>query len=419
MSSPSQPRVALLGTLDTKREECLFIRDRLLQAGAAVTLIDVGIPGAPVPLADVSSAEVARTADTSIEALLGAGDRASALDEMATGAERLLRELVEAGELHGVLGVGGSGGTALLSRPLRALPIGLPKVIVSTVASGNTRPYVGISDLVLMPSVVDVAGLNRISSAIFANAAASIVAMAASYAGRQHAAAGPPVVGATMFGLTTPCVHECRSALEAGGYEVMVFHATGVGGAQFESLARQRQFDLVLDITTTELADELVGGIFSAGESRLTGAGASSIPQVVSVGALDMVNFGPLQSVPDQFRGRLLHRHNEAITLMRTSVEECAELGRRMALRLNGSRGPVSVFVPMGGFSALGGVGEAFHHPRADQAVLSALKQNLDPSIELQTLDLHINDGEFAAAMVERLLRYSSEDHAGNQSRGE
>jgi uncharacterized protein (UPF0261 family) len=325
---------------------------------------------------------------------------------MARGATAVVGELFAAGRVDGVLGLGGSGGTALVSEAMRALPVGVPKLIVSTVASGETRAYVGATDIALMHSVVDIAGINRFSERILTNAATAVAGMARTYAEARDEPAGEakPLIGATMFGVTTPCVTEARRILEERGYEVLVFHAVGTGGQALEALIAGGFLAGVLDATTTELADELVGGVFSAGPTRLTAAGASGVPQVVSLGALDRVNFGPMETVPGQFRDRNLYVHNPSVTLMRTTPEECAELGRRVATRLNGSTGPTALFVPLRGVSAIATEGGVFHDPAADEALIGALHANLAGHIEVHELDLDINDARFAGAMTERLL---------------
>jgi uncharacterized protein (UPF0261 family) len=284
---------------------------------------------------------------------------------------------------------------------MRELPVGVPKLMVSTMASGDTRPYVGAVDVTLMYSVVDIAGLNPISERILGNAAAAAAGMAK--VERPRAEAEKPLVGATMFGVTTPSVTEARNRLEELGYEVLVFHATGTGGQSMEALIRSGFITASLDVTTTELADELVGGVLSAGPERLEAAGELGIPQVVSLGALDMVNFGPFETVPPQFRDRVLYKHNPTVTLMRTTPEECAELGRVIAEKLNQAQGPLTLFVPLKGVSLIATEGQVFHDPAADEALFGALRDHLDPDVDLQELDLDVNDPEFARAMADRL----------------
>jgi uncharacterized protein (UPF0261 family) len=284
---------------------------------------------------------------------------------------------------------------------MRALPVGVPKLMVSTMASGDTRPYVGARDVAMMYSVVDIAGINAVSAQILANAAAAAAGMAT--AGAPAAGDDRPLVGATMFGVTTPSVTAARERLEELGYEVLVFHATGTGGQSMEALVRDGFITASLDITTTELADDLVGGVLSAGPDRLEAAGELGIPQVVSLGALDMVNFGPLETVPPEFRDRLLYKHNPTVTLMRTTPEECAELGRRIAVKLNAARGPLTLFVPLAGVSLIDKEGEVFWDPDADSALFEALRATLEPSVEVRELETDVNDPDFARAMADRL----------------
>jgi uncharacterized protein (UPF0261 family) len=313
----------------------------------------------------------------------------------------IVKDLHAQGRLDAVLALGGSGGTAIAAQAMRELPVGVPKLIVSTMASGDTRPYVGAVDMTLMYSVVDISGLNPISERILGNAAAAAAGMAKAQGPGSEAE--KPLVGATMFGVTTPCVTEARKRLEELGYEVLVFHATGTGGQSMEALMRSGFITASLDVTTTELADELVGGVLSAGQDRLEAAGALGIPQVVSLGALDMVNFGPFESVPAEFRDRLLYKHNPTVTLMRTTPEECAALGRTIACKLNEARGPLTVFVPLKGVSLIATEGQVFHDPAADEALFGALRENLDPEVDLRELDLDVNDPEFAHALADRL----------------
>ena len=393
--------VVLLGTLDTKGEEYEFLRQKVREEGVDVLLVDTGVLGVPLADPDISRQEVAEAAGANAEELAESGDRGAAVEAMARGAAEIVKELHAQGRLDAVLALGGSGGTAIATHAMRELPVGVPKVMVSTMASGDTRPYVGAVDVTLMYSVVDIAGLNPISERILGNAAAAAAGMAESQG--PQAEAEKPLVGATMFGVTTPSVTEARKRLEELGYEVLVFHATGTGGQSMEALMRSGFITASLDITTTELADELVGGVLSAGPERLEAAGELGIPQVVSLGALDMVNFGPFETVPPEFRDRLLYEHNPTVTLMRTTPEECAELGRVIAEKLNHAQGPLTVFVPLKGVSLIATEGQVFHDPAADEALFGALRDHLDPDVDLQELDLDVNDPEFARAMADRL----------------
>ena len=380
--------VVLVGTLDTKGREYAYLRERLHEHGVDVLLVDAGV-NEPLVEPDVALERAEY------------GDRGAAVQAMADRAEEAVRRLHEEGRLDGVLALGGSGGTAIATQAMRALPVGVPKLMVSTMASGDTRPYVGAVDVSMTYSVVDIAGINAVSARILSNAAAAIAGMAK--AAPPEADSGKPLVGATMFGVTTPCVTRARERLEELGYEVLVFHATGTGGQSMEALVRGGFLTAVLDITTTELADDLVGGVLSAGPDRLEAAGAVGIPQVVSLGALDMVNFGPMDSVPERFRDRNLYVHNPTVTLMRTTPEECAELGRRIARKLNAAAGPVTLFVPLRGVSAIATEGQPFHDPAADEALVGALREELDPSVDVREVDTDVNDPAFAEAMAERL----------------
>jgi len=394
--------VVLLGTLDTKGPEYAFLRDRVRDAGCDVILVDAGVMSERSP-GDVTADEVARAAGEDRAALAAAGDRGPAVAAMTRGAVVTIRRLYDEGKLHGILGMGGSGGSSLISAAMQGLPVGVPKLLVSTVASGDTRPYVGTSDIAMMYSVVDIAGINGISEKILTNAAAGIAGMAKATEGFVSRIEKKPLVGATMFGVTTPCVTTAREWLEAHGYEVLVFHATGAGGRSMEALMEAGFITAALDITTTELADELVGGVLSAGPDRLEMAGKLGIPQVVSLGALDMVNFGPLDTVPGPFKDRNLYVHNATVTLMRTTKDECAELGRIIARKLNAAKGPLTVFVPLRGVSMIDVDGKPFFDAEADAALMGELRAGLRPDVELVEVDTDINDPAFATAMAERL----------------
>lgn len=393
--------VVLLGTLDTKGEEYEFLRRRVLEEGVDALLVDTGVLGSPLAEPDISRQQVAEAASADLQELATSEDRGAAVEAMARGVSEIVKDLHAQGRLDAVLALGGSGGTAIAAQAMRQLPVGVPKLIVSTMASGDTRPYVGAVDVTLMYSVVDISGLNPISERILGNAAAAAAGMAKAQG--PDSDAEKPLVGATMFGVTTPCVTEARKRLEELGYEVLVFHATGTGGQSMEALMRSGFITASLDVTTTELADELVGGVLSAGPDRLEAAGALGIPQVVSLGALDMVNFGPFESVPAEFRDRLLYKHNPTVTLMRTTPEECAALGRTIARKLNEARGPLTVFVPLKGVSLIATEGQVFHDPAADEALFCTLRENLDPEVDLRELDLDVNDPEFAHALADRL----------------
>ena len=398
--------VVLLGTLDTKGKEYDYLRARLREEGVDVVLVDAGV-FEPLAQADVGQEEVAAAAGADVAALRESGDRGGAVDTMGRGAAEIVRRLHAEGRLDGILSVGGSGNSSIAAEAMRGLPVGVPKLIVSTLASGDTRPYVGATDVSMTYSVVDISGLNRISERILANAAGAIAGMAR--VELAHGDEGRPLIGATMFGVTTPSVTRARERLEELGYEVLVFHATGTGGQSMEALARGGFLAGVLDVTTTELADDLVGGVLSAGPDRLEAAGELGLPQVVSLGALDMVNFGPRETVPPQFEGRNIYVHNPTVTLMRTTSEECAELGRRIARKLSAATGPVALFVPLRGVSMIATEGGPFHDAADRRGALRRPARRPRTNVELHELELDVNDPAFADAMANRLHEYIQE----------
>lgn len=393
--------VVLIGTLDTKGEEYGFLRDRLRLAGCEVVVVDAGVLGSPTLAPDVSRDEVAAAAGATVRELVANGDRGVAVATMARGAARIAARLLEQGRLDGVLGVGGSNGAHIMAEVSAALPVGLPKVVVSTIAAGDTRPYVRATDVTMMYPVVDISGLNRISTRVLANAAGALAGMVA--APDLPARPERSLVGLTAFGVTTAGATVARNRLDELGYEVLLFHATGVGGQSMETLVRSGELSAVADLTTTELADELVGGVCSAGPDRLRAAGAAGIPQVVSLGALDMVNFGPRATVPERYRDRRLHEHNPAVTLMRTDVAECAELGHRVAAALNAAAGPVTLFVPERGLSQISVEGGIFADPAADAALIDTVTGDLDDRVPVVRCDTDVNDPAFATAMADTL----------------
>jgi uncharacterized protein (UPF0261 family) len=404
-TADGQRTVLLLGTLDTKGDEFAFLRERLRDAGVGVLLADVGTLEPASVEADFTREQVGGEAGVDVEALRAAGDRGAAIAGMAGAAAALTRRLYDEGRIHGVLSAGGSGNTAIATAAMQALPVGVPKLMVSTMAAGDTSDYVGGVDVTMMASVTDVAGLNSISARILANAAGAMAGMV--NAAAPQVEDGRPLVAATMFGVTTPCVTRAREELERRGYEVLVFHATGTGGKAMEALVEGGLLTGVLDVTTTELCDDLVGGVLSAGPTRLEAAGRAGVPQVVSLGALDMVNFGARDTVPPKFEDRNLYVHNPSVTLMRTTPDECAELGRRIARKLAAATGPTSLFVPLAGVSMIDAEGQPFHDPEADSALFDALREGLEgSSVELIELDSNVNDEEFADAMVDKLDAY-------------
>lgn len=396
-------KLVIVGTLDTKGVEFKFIRDIANREGVQTLVINTGIVGEPYFKPDYSSEQVAEYAGETLEALRQKADRGYAINAIMQGAAKLVLELYAQGKVAGIISLGGSAGTTIAAHVMQALPIGLPKLIVSTVASGDTRPYVKEKDITMMYSVVDISGINSISNKILTNATYAILGMLkAKY---QELKTKKPLIAASMFGVTTPCVTVARDYLENKGYEVLVFHATGAGGMAMESLIQAGFIKGVLDVTTTELADELVGGVLTAGPERLEMAAKKGIPQVVSVGALDMVNFGPIETVPEKFQGRNLYKHNATITLMRTTLEENQALGKIIAEKLNKTTGKTAVYLPLKGVSLIDTAGQVFYGPQEDQMLFTTLKNNLNLDlVEVRELDMEINDPEFALAMAKKLV---------------
>jgi uncharacterized protein (UPF0261 family) len=402
--------VLLIGTLDTKGVEFAFVRDLLNEAGVGAFVIDAGVMGPPYFTPDVPRERVFAAAGTSLEAVQRAGDRGLAIEAAARGAAAYAQ--VYARDATGILSLGGSAGTTIGTAVMRAFRFGVPKIMVSTLASGQVRPYVGVSDILMMNSVVDISGLNRVSRTVLTNAANAMIGMIKRPSQQllsvglvaEGVVEGRPLITATMFGVTTPCVEAARKILEANANEVLVFHATGTGGMTMEAFIRDGLIRGVLDITTTELADELVGGILTAGRDRLTAAGLRGVPQVISVGALDMVNFGPPETVPEKFRARRFYQHNPTVTLMRTTPDENDALGKEIAHKASAARGPTAVLLPLRGVSALDAEGKAFWWPEADAALFQSLRNWMSPHVRLIELDLHINDPGFAEAAARTLL---------------
>ncbi len=397
--------VYAIATMDTKGQELAFVAECLRAAGVSVTTVDVGVQCAACVAPDVDRGTVASfhpNAEGRIAAL-AAGDRSPAITAMSEALVGFLRRELDAGRLAGVIGIGGSGGTALITQAMRALPIGLPKVMVSTVASGNTSPYVGSSDITMMYSVVDVAGLNSVSRKVLGNAAAAIAGMVRYPAPTLE---GKPTVGMTMFGVTTPCVTMVREPLEARGFDCLVFHATGTGGQAMEKLVEAGLIMGVLDVTTTEVADEVVGGVLPCGPARFDAILESGIPYVLSLGALDMVNFGALESVPERFRGRKLHVHNAQVTLMRTTADENRACARWIAGKLNRARSPFRLLIPEKGVSALDAPGSRSSTRRPTRHFSRSWNRPSRRRLGGRSCDFryHINDPAFARALVESFL---------------
>ncbi len=396
--------VFLPGTFDTKGTEFAFLKSLLEKQGFQCICADAGVLNPPSFAPDISREDVYLAAGTTLKKVLLEKNRGEAVEAAAKGLAKIALDLFNQGKIHGVLGMGGSAGTTLGTSAMRALPFGIPKIMVSTLASGQVRPYVGVKDITMMHSVVDICGLNRISTKVLSNAAYAMAGMLNAPA--ISSTLEKPLLAATMFGVTTPCVELGRNILEQSGREVLVFHATGTGGLTMESFIRDGLIKGVLDITTTELADELVGGILSAGNERLTAAGIMGIPQVISVGALDMVNFGPMDTVPEKFRSRRLYAHNSNVTLMRTTPEENDLLGKEIALKANAAKGPTAIIFPLRGISALDTSGQPFWWPQANQALRESLKLWLSPDVEYIEMDLHINDPAFGEACAQKLINY-------------
>lgn len=391
-----------MGTLDTKGPEFEFLKERIEANNVGTYVINTGILGEPQFEPDVSAEQVAEAGGTTLTALKDEGDRGNSVAAMANGAARIVERLNEDGTIDGIISLGGSAGTTIGTTAMRALPVGVPKLMVSTLASGDTSPYVDTKDITMMYSVVDIAGVNSLSRQILTNAAGAIAGMINA---EVPAADDKPLIAATMFGVTTPCVTKAREILEAAGYEVLVFHATGTGGRAMEDLVRGGFIVGVLDVTTTELADELVGGVLSAGPDRLEAAGNQGIPQVVAPGALDMVNFGPPDTVPDKFEDRKFYQHNPTITLMRTTVDENAELGKIMGQKLSRAKGPTTVIIPERGISAIDAQDQPFDSPDARRAWIQNLKANVAENVTVIEMDNNINDDAFAERLAVTLLQ--------------
>ena len=416
------PTIALLGTMDTKGVEHGFVAAQIRARGHRTLVIDLGTDGPPQIEPDISREAVAALAGLDLAALVARHDRGEAVAAMSQAAPVVLAKLQAEGRIDGVISLGGGGGTAIATAGMRALPLGFPKLMVSTLASGNTAQYVGVKDIVMMPSIVDVAGLNRISRAVLTRAAGAICGMVESVSSSSPSSVGgrtegegdeegegegdsdKPVIVASMFGNTTDCVQKAKAILEGAGYEVLVFHATGTGGKTMESLIESGLVSGVLDVTTTEWADELCGGFLGAGPARLEAAARGGVPAIIAPGCLDMVNFHAPESVPAKFAGRTFYKHNPQVTLMRTNAEECAQLGRILAEKVNLSTGPVTVLLPLRAISVISAPGQPFHDPAADAALFAAIKAHVRKDIPVIEIDAAINDPAFAEACANALL---------------
>lgn len=393
--------------MDTKGVEHGFVAEQIRACGHQTLIIDLGTDGAPQLAPDVSRYDVAAVGGIDLDAIMAKHDRGQAVSAMSHAAPQILTALHREGKIDGVISLGGGGGTAIATAGMRALPLGFPKLMVSTLASGNTAQYVGSKDIVMFPSIVDIAGLNRISRTILSRAAGAICGMVEAAADEPIIPPGSdrPVVAASMFGNTTECVQAAKAILEKAGCEVLVFHATGVGGKTMESLIESGFVSGVLDVTTTEWADELVGGFLGAGPTRLEAAARKGVPAVIAPGCLDMVNFHAPESVPGRFAGRTFYHHNPQVTLMRTTPDECAELGRILAEKVNLSTGSATVLIPKKAISIISAEGQPFYDPAADAALFEAIRENLRKDIEQIEIDSTINDPAFAEAAANTLLR--------------
>ena len=395
--------IAVLGTLDTKGHEHAYVAEIIRSRGHQTLLIDTGSGDAPQVTPDVTREQVAAAAGLDLAGIIERQDRGEAVTAMANAAGVYLAGQVASGALQGVISLGGGGGTAIGTAAMRTLPVGFPKLMVSTLAAGNVAPYVGTKDIVMFPSIVDVSGMNRISRVLLARAAGAICGMVET---EVPAGADKPLIAASMFGNTTECVNHAKQILEDAGYEVLVFHATGTGGKIMESLIDSGMFAGVLDITTTEWADEFVGGILGAGPTRLDAAGKAGVPAIVTPGCLDMVNFGEKATIPAKFGDRTFYIHNPQVTLMRTNAAECTELGRILAEKVNAYRGPVTVLLPTKAISIISAEGKPFYDAEADAALFAAIKAHLKPGIPLVEMDCEINAPEFSAACANALLAH-------------
>ncbi|RDC63432.1 Tm-1-like ATP-binding domain-containing protein [Adhaeribacter pallidiroseus] len=409
------PYILMLGCFDTKEEVFSFLRDQLLSQGWNVRTLNTGVRGSTSLFAvDYEADLVAAAAGYSLEVIRQKKDRGWAVDVMGKGAAKLVADLVKQDGLQAAVGMGGGGGTYITLAAMQPIPMGVPKLCLTTLATKDLSRQIGIKDITLVPSVVDLAGLNRISSLLISQAAAAVSAMARVPV--QEFKNPTKSIAISMFGNTTPCVDRCRKLLEEQGYETMAFHATGVGGRTMEALIRENYFTAVLDVTTTELADELCGGVLSAGPERLTAAAERGIPQVVVPGCLDMVNFAQKETVPLPYQTRLLYSWAPDVTLMRTNLEENQQLGEEIAIKLNAATGPVTIVLPLRGISQISAPGEVFYQPEVDQVLFRTIKAHIKAPVKVTELDANINDPAFAEFLVKLLLEMMQESRANLKS---
>jgi len=395
--------IIVVGALDTKGDEFAFVKAAIQERGHKALIINTGVVGEPTFEPDIAAVLVAQAGGSSLTDLRQQADRGQAISVMTAGIAAVVRELFEQGQVGGVFAMGGSAGTIIGTSAMRVLPVGVPKVMVSTLAATDTGPYVGTRDVVMFPSVVDVAGVNRISARIYANAVGAIVGMVET---AVPTIGVKPLIAASMFGNTTALVDRCREIMDGHGYETLVFHATGTGGRTMESLISDGFFAGALDLTTTEWADEVTGGVLSAGPTRLDAAAVSGIPQVIAPGCVDMANFWARDTVPSRYDQRLFYEWNPNVTLMRTTPEENTEIGRVLAEKANAAKGPVAIFLPLKGVSILDSPGGEFWWPEANQALFEAVKSSVRPGIPVYELDNNINDEAFAVAVTDKLLEF-------------
>ena len=395
-------KLLIIGALDTKGPDFLFVRDIMREAGADTLTIDIGIIGEPGFVPDITREEVASAGGATLADFLSGEHKDTAMQAMTNGLVKVVRKLQRDGQIAGIFSMGGSGGTAVATAAMRALPLGIPKVMVSTVGGGDVSAYSGGKDIVFFPSIVDVAGLNRISKLIYANAANAMVGMV--NATPPSVSEDKPLLAASMFGNTTVCVSAVKEAMEKQGYEVLVFHATGTGGRTMETLLADGHISGLLDITTTELADNVCGGVMDAGPERCLAGPRAGLPTVIVPGCVDMANFWSVESMPKAFQQRVLYRWNPNVTLMRTNVEENREIGRRIAAAANAATGPVVILIPKRGVSILDSEGGEFWDPAADQGCYDAIRAGLRSGIPVIEMDCNINDPEFSAEIAKQML---------------
>ena len=400
-------KIVVIGAFDTKAIEYKFLIDLIKKKGYQVITVNTGVMASTdlFPI-DIQSAEVAQVGGTDIETLRKANDRGRAIKVMSEGAGNIVKDLFKKEKFDGIIGMGGTAGTTMVTAAMRVLPFGIPKICVSTVASGNVSPYLEISDIILIPSLTDIAGINSLSRIFLTNAVGALTGMLEI---NKETEQGLPMIAASMFGNTTPCIDRCREMLNQKGFEVLVFHATGTGGRTMEKLIKEGAIQGALDITTTEWADTVCGGVFDAGTERLDGPGKVGIPHLIAPGCIDMCNFGGPSTIPSQYKDRLFYQWNPNVTLMRTTVEENRKMGEIFAQKANTAQGKVAFIIPLKGFSMLDAMNEknepqVFWDPAADKAFMEGLKSQLKPDIDVEEIDANINDPEFAERAVEKFL---------------